>query len=185
MQPLRTGIVYESDFETQHKSALSKLLKETLEHELESDDAPILNVVTMEMAQSVLSGATSKLSNFNYKFKITELLSGIPLILVKAEPLDILIKSVPLLKVIFSKFKIELSEEECFVLFSLHNNGQSSISLESATSLLEGEWKIYERYKLGSSDRLDHVLTKLSQKKIISFCEGQIKMIEEIKIKYK
>jgi hypothetical protein len=182
MQNLRIHIVAGTDLDSNQKSALSKLLKETYYCNLDAGKNDILNIVTVDAMNSVFSGKSLKPSNFT--FEIMSFVPGLSLLIPGVEPLTLFIKGTALLYSVFESMKLKIDEKECFILFALHNNEKKALTVDEALKLLESEWKVYPEQSMSASE-FEHALRKLSKSKIIEYRDNSIYLIEKVVVRYK
>lgn len=184
MQVLRTRIVARSGLDEGSKlSALSRLLNDTFKLHLTAEEEPlILNHVLLGVSNQGFSGASIKPTHFT--LDLSNMIKGLPLLMMKASILDTLTIGIPVLYQVFESMKVKLEEKHCFILFSLHNGGQYKYSLDDASKLLKADWKVYPHYQMSDID-LSHAFTGLNGLGIIKKSSSHIQLIEKISIRYK
>ncbi len=113
------------------------------------------------------------------EFKISRFLKGLKPILNEVGHKEVGSVATQILKTTFAEFGLELSEQECFVLFQLRDLGKFRIKDSKLFSDLEKEWNINPEFKVEKAE-FKYVLYELKSVKLIDIRRGSITLTEQI-----
>lgn len=124
------------------------------------------------------------LENPNLIFKLDTFFKGFPLF-INAKGKDKKYEAgVEALMVICEQLGIDISKEECFILFHIRELGKFRIREEKLFKELEELWPRYKAYKL-EPQYFSFALKDLMRKKLIGYRRGNVTFIPSVLIRYR
>lgn len=124
------------------------------------------------------------LENPNLMFKMDKYFKGFPLFINSKGKDKKYEAGVEGLMVIFEQLGIEITKEECFILFHIRELGKFKVREEKLFKELNELWPRYKEYKLESAD-FSYALKDLMRKKLIGYSRRLVTFQPTVLIRYR